>query len=243
MLSYIIMKIKETLKMYNMTLNELSLKLFLSRPTLNNYIKQFEEGGLISNENYQVIFKKLFNNKSMDEMSFKKEVENYHLIIGKEKKTNLYEYSDENMNIMDSIIKKMQEDLKGKKESDPLYKFINSAIHNYEVDLVLTAYINYNLYLNGLKDLKKIKIKEKKLISNLFPLMKSYVSSNLTFNENGYSDFLERVNEIKENRIKKTKEFEKKIKEKFEEEVSKKIQQGIDIKSLNIEEILKNIKI
>ncbi|MGL5934230.1 MAG: hypothetical protein ACRCZI_01255 [Cetobacterium sp.] len=76
-------------------------------------------------------------------------------------KANKDEYTKENREIMDAIIKKVKEDLKGKKETVSLYKFINSAIHNYEKDRALTGYINYNLYLNGLKSMKRIKKQEK----------------------------------------------------------------------------------
>lgn len=237
------MKVKEILKMYNMSLNELASQLFLSRPTLNNYIKQFEEREKLSNENYNKIFQKLFNSNQKDEETFKDQVNIFSLMLQKEKKLTHSQYSNENKNIMNSIIKKMQEDLQGEEETNPLYKFINSAIHNYEKDHVLQAYINYNLYLNGLKDLSKIKAKEKKLISNLFPLMKSYVESNLNFDEQGYSDFLFRVNEIQEKRLTEKREIEKKIKEEIEKEIEKKIQQGINVEGLNIKEILKNIKI
>lgn len=237
------MKIKEILKNYNMSLHELAVKLSLSRPTLNNYIKEFEDGGELSNKNYCVIFKKLFNSDVKDELKFKDEVEKISLMIQKQKKIIHHEYSNENMNIMNSIIKKMQEDLQGKKETNPLYKFINSAIYNYEKDSILKAYINYNLYLNGLKDLSQINDQEKKLFSNLFPLMNLYLNSKINFDENGYDEFLKRVNEIKQNRINEKEKIEKKIKEKVAEEITKKLHEGIDIKSLDINEILKNIKI
>lgn len=226
-----------------MSLNKLASQLFLSRPTLNSYIKQFEEKEKLSNENYNKIFQKLFNGNQKDEETFKDQVNIFSLMLQKEKNLTHSQYSNENKNIMNSIIKKMQEDLQGKEETNPLYKFINSAIHNYEKDHVLQAYINYNLYLNGLKDLHKIKAKEKKLISNLFPLMKSYVESSLNFNEQGYNNFLFRVNEIKEKRLVEKKEIEKKIKEEIEKEIEKKIHQGINIKELDIKELLKNIKI
>ncbi|MGL4977509.1 MAG: hypothetical protein ACRC5G_05785 [Cetobacterium sp.] len=50
------MKIKEKLKKYEITLNEFSEVLDLSRPTLNTYINQFEARDQIGNKNYQNIF-------------------------------------------------------------------------------------------------------------------------------------------------------------------------------------------
>lgn len=235
------MKIKEILKKYKITLNELALYLELSRPTLNNYIKQFEERGKIVNEKYQNFFENLANKNYSNREEVFDEIRKWELKVKNAKEIKNNEIIEENMEILESIYKKIFKDMRGKKEVIPLYKFINSAIYNYSKDFPLTAYINYNLYLNGLKDIKKIKGKEKKLVSNLFPIMRSYVDSNLVFNEEGYESFLNRILEIKKNREKQREKIEEEIKKKLRNEFGKKIDLGKEITDEDIKDILNKI--
>ncbi|MGL5903798.1 MAG: hypothetical protein ACRCZO_14050 [Cetobacterium sp.] len=231
------MKIKEKLKKYEITLNEFAEVLNLSRPTLNTYINQFEAGDQIGNKNYQEIFVKLFGTHDITREKFEEVYQNLNF------KANKDEYTKENREIMDSIIKKVKEDLRGKKETVALYKFINSAIHNYEKDKALTGYINYNLYLNGLKSMEKIKFKDKKLISNLFPVMKNYIDCKLKLNLEQYKKFKERTQEIELGRVKKQEELKVEIEKKIREEIERKMEQGLGIESIDIENILNSIKI
>ena len=93
--------------------------------------------------------------------------------------------------------------MKGKEEVIAIYKFIDSAINNYEEDKVLSGYINYILYLNGLKDIKEMKAQEKALVSKLFPIMKKYEKSDLEVDSLDLKEFCIRVDEIKKNREKR----------------------------------------
>ncbi|EGQ72760.1 calmodulin-dependent protein kinase, partial [Fusobacterium animalis ATCC 51191] len=58
----------------------------------------------------------------------------------------------ENLRLLKNIYDKIYEDMKGKDKVVPIYKFIDSAINNYGEDKALSGYINYTLYLNGLKN-------------------------------------------------------------------------------------------
>lgn len=230
------MKIKEILKANGIKLSEFSDLLNVSRPTLNTYIKEYEELKEVSVQIYNKMFNELFKENSPEE--FKKILKKWESILnGKEDLEKIY--SSENLELMESIIKKMKLDLKLNDETNILYKFINSALYNYNYNLPLTAYINYNLYLNGLKNLEKIKSKEKKLISYLYPLMKKFTESELDFNEEGYIEFLNRVDEIKKER---KKYIDKEIMSKLKEEIIKKVELGMNPKDIDIEGLLRNIK-
>lgn len=237
------MKIKEKIKKYDLTLTELSKLLSLSRPTLNNYIRLYEENQKIQNEIYDQLFKKIFKKEFDTKDLFLEEISSNIALINKEKNEEglIPTFTSENIDLIKTIQNKMEKDLKGQNTDNALYKFISSAIYNYNKNPPLTAYINYNLYLNGLKDLNRIKAKEKKLISNLFPIMKLYSQSKLEFNEEGYNQFLNRVKDIKESRKKKITDIEKEIKKKIEIEFKKKIQQGISAEDIDIEDLMKNI--
>lgn len=210
-----IMNIKTILKENKIKLIEFSQLLGISRPTLNAYISEFEKNNTLQNQTYNEIFKELFSqNISSDE--FKEKLKK---VAEKFQDENYENFSDENLILMNSIIKKMKNDMFGKKETVVLYKFINSALNLYGKNAPLTAYINYTLYLNGLKDIKKIKPNEKKLISNIFPVMKKYSNSKLEYNEDGFQLFLNRVKEIEKEREKKRREILKKIEEQLEKEI------------------------
>ena len=80
------------------------------------------------------------------------------------------DFLPENLRLLQNIYDKIYEDMKGKDKVVPIYKFIDSAINNYEEDKTLSGYINYTLYLNGLKEIKEITTDDKILVSNIFPI-------------------------------------------------------------------------
>ena len=110
--------------------------------------------------------------------------------------------------------------MKGKDKVVPIYKFIDSAINKYGEDKALSGYINYTLYLNGLKEIKEITVDDKILVSNIFPIMKKYEKSQLKMNDEGLKEFYNRVDEIKKVREEKYQKFEKALKEKLMKELS-----------------------
>ncbi|WP_074016688.1 hypothetical protein [Fusobacterium massiliense] len=211
------MKIKDILKENNVKLVELSNALNISRPTLNLYIDEFEREGKILNKEYDSFFKKILEKgyKSREELledinEFKKNLDN--------KKFN--DFLPENLDILQSIYNKIYNDMKGKNKVIAIYKFMDSAINNYGEDKALSGYINYTLYLNGLKDIKEMKDYEKALVSKLFPIMKKYEEFDLEVDSSGLKEFYIRVEEIKENREKRYQRFEKILKENLMKELS-----------------------
>ena len=152
------------------------------------------------------------------------------------------EYCSENLELIDSIKEKMYRDMKGAKEVLPLYKFINSVLYNYNGDTGLTGYIDYNLYLNSLKNIDEIEENEKILVSNIYPIMSNHVKNNLEFNEEGYSLFLKRVKEIQKFREEESLRIEEEFRKKIREELKLKLDLGKVIDDDKIDEILKKIK-
>lgn len=130
------------------------------------------------------------------------------------------DFLPENLDILQSIYNKIYKDMKGKNKVIAIYKFMDSAINNYGEDKALSGYINYTLYLNGLKDIKEMNDYEKVLISKLFPIMKKYEGSDLEVDNSGLEEFYIRVKEIKENREKRYQRFEKILKENLMKELS-----------------------
>ena len=211
------MKIKDILKENNVKLIELSNILDISRPTLNSYIDEFEREGEISNKEYDSFFKKISkkNYKSKEELLG--DINEFRELLVNKKFSDLL---PENLRLLKNIYDKIYEDMKGKDKVVPIYKFIDSAINNYGEDKALSGYINYTLYLNGLKEIKEITTDDKILVSNIFPIMKKYERSQLKMNNEGLKEFYNRVDEIKKIREERYQKFEKALKEKLMKELS-----------------------
>jgi len=211
------MKIKDILKENNVKLIELSNILDISRPTLNSYIDEFEREGKISNKEYDSFFKKISkkNYKSKEELLG--DINEFRELLVNKKFSDLL---PENLRLLKNIYDKIYEDMKGKDKVVPIYKFIDSAINNYGEDKALSGYINYTLYLNGLKEIKEITTDDKILVSNIFPIMKKYERSQLKMNNEGLKEFYNRVDEIKKIREERYQKFEKALKEKLMKELS-----------------------
>ena len=211
------MKIKNILKENNVKLIELSSILNISRPTLNSYIDEFEREGKISNKEYDSFFKKILKKTYTCREELFVDINEFKEFLMKKK---YGDFLPENLNLLQSIHNKIYKDMKGKNEVVAIYKFIESAINNYGEDKVLSGYINYTLYLNGLKDIKEMTVDDKILVSNIFPIMKKYEKSELKINDEGLKKFYSRVDEIKKVREIRYQKFEKELKEKLMKELS-----------------------
>ena len=211
------MKIKNILKENNVKLIELSSILNISRPTLNSYIDEFEREGKISNKEYDSFFKKILKKTYTCREELFVDINEFKEFLMKKK---YGDFLPENLNLLQSIHNKIYKDMKGKNEGVAIYKFIESAINNYGEEKVLSGYINYTLYLNGLKDIKEMTVDDKILVSNIFPIMKKYEKSELKINDEGLKKFYSRVDEIKKVRETRYQKFEKELKEKLMKELS-----------------------
>jgi hypothetical protein CLOST_2514 len=211
------MKIKNILKENNVKLIELSSILNISRPTLNSYIDEFEREGKISNKEYDSFFKKILKKTYTCREELFGDINEFKEFLIKKK---YGDFLPENLNLLQSIHNKIYKDMKGKNEVVAIYKFIESAINNYGEDKALSGYINYTLYLNGLKDIKEMTVDDKILVSNIFPIMKKYEKSELKINDEGLKKFYSRVDEIKKVRETRYQKFEKELKEKLMKELS-----------------------
>ena len=188
------MKIKDILKENSVKLIELSNILDISRPTLNSYIDEFERNGKISNKEYNSFFKKISEKSYKNREELLRDINELRETLVNKKFSDLL---PENLILLQNIYDKIYEDMKGKDKVVPIYKFIDSAINNYGEDKALSGYINYTLYLNGLKEIKEITTDDKILVSNIFPIMKKYERSQLKMNDEGLKEFYNRADEIK----------------------------------------------
>ena len=138
------MKIKDILKENNVKLIELSNILNISRPTLNSYIDEFEKEGKISNKEYNSFFRKISKKDYTSREELFEDINEFKEFLMKKK---YGDFLPENFRLLQSIYRKIYNDMKGKEEVIAIYKFIDSAINNYGEDKVLSEYINYTLWI------------------------------------------------------------------------------------------------
>jgi len=237
--------IKIQIKKYGFTQFEIADLLHISRPTLNSYIRQYEEKERVNNEKYDIIFNKLFS-KELDKEKFKETLESFGSLIARDSDKGIMDLSAELTDLFTSIEKHMKEDLHSKNADEDIYIFINMIITSYKQEPIFKKLASYFLYLNGQKNLNTIQYEDKVYLSNYYKLFLSDKLKTLKIDTPFMSKFIEDAGEmIKRNEKKRTKKYEEKISILLKNEVDKVVNsisdQGMGINSLDIDEILSNI--
>ncbi len=230
--------IKEKLKKYNVKLGDFALELEISRPTLNNFIKLYDNGEKISNEKYQIIFDELFSEDVEDEKEFKVLLSKFHKLIDRDKKEGIFECNASITDLITKIYKDMKEDGKKKGCNENIYSFVNLLINNYREEELFNKFINYFLYLNGSINKEFIKEDEKPFLSHFYKLIKHEKEQQLMLDEEYYFKFISRIDEMQT----KKRVIEEQISEAIKKEIEKKINEGSSIENLDHEGIIKKIE-
>lgn len=235
------MSIKVILKEYDCTLSEFANALFLSRPTLNSYIKAYESNRKIPNKKYQILFNRLFSEKITKEQ-FYEIMEKCNILVAKDQILETTELSPQRTDIIISIVDDIKEDLNSNNADENIYKFIRMIINYYKKLPILKDLSNYFLSLNSKIDYKDLNKKEKEKVLQLYQFFCNLKEDNISIDIKIWEKkFQERIKELQN----KNKEIEKKINDQIkkiiEQEIKKQIQNGKDLSSIKIEDILNNI--
>ncbi len=240
-------KLKEEIKI---NLSEFAKELEISRPTLNSYIEMFERGEKIGSDKHQLIFEKLFTNESITREQFYEILNRYHKLLERDKILGTLDYDVKTTDLMASIIEKMKDDVNEKDYDEDMYTFINILIRSYKKEKTFLRLAKYFLYLNGNKDVSEIQDDEKTFISNCYKLMSAEKSSNLSFDEDYFNKFLNRISEIKKANEKNKKiaskdlienQLKKMIDKKIQEEMQKQLELGVDIEDIDMQAIIEKV--
>ena len=238
------MDIKIQIKKYGLTQSEIADMLHISRPTLNSYIKQYEEKERVSNEKYDIVFNELFS-KELDIEEFKETLESFGSLIARDSDKGIMDLNADLTDLFTSIENNMNEDLHSENTDEDIYIFINMIIANYKQEPIFKKLASYFLYLNGQKNLNTIQYEDEVYLSNYYKLFSSDKLKTLKIDTHFMSKFIERAEVIKRNEKKRTEEVEEQISLLLKNEVDKVVNsisdQGMGINSLDIDEILSNI--
>lgn len=233
--------IKSILKKNGFTLSDFAQKISISRPTLNSYIKMFEEKQDIPNEKYQIIFSILFGEEDISTEKFQENLNSLNYLIERDNLLGTINLEARKTDMLSTVIEACKDDLYKEDCDLSIHKFIPLMINSYRSNLVLNNLVKYFLYLNGVLDVSNISDSEKIALSNYYKVFKSEIENNLTVDEEYLNLFYNRIDELKSERDKKQQEIKKHLAELVKNEVEALIQQGVSIDNIDTSETVKQI--
>lgn len=235
------MNIKARIKEYGSTLAELSKLLYISRPTLNNYIEMYEKNEIIPNEKYQIVFDDLFK-EELSQDSFNKYVCRFNNLITKDELLGTTELNPVKTDTIYFLIEEMRRDLYNDDSNENIYIFIRLLLNSYRKVPEFQELINYFLTLNGLLDFNKFNIDEQNILSIYYEYFKNKKDNKIEFNVNKINDFKSRIKKLENERKREQEKLENIIQERVKSEIKKQIVTGKTIDQLSTKDILKNVE-
>lgn len=166
--------IKLELKKHNITLSQFCDDFNISRPTLNNYIKLYEENEELPSEVFQRIFDYLFDGEVSDSFEFLERYsyvqDYYHRKYTNRFTNDLLGYNNLSERNYNSLLMTIERDKVEKRISDDKFMMINYILKND--DEILDKYIDFFMCYKGTKKFNESKYKDNKFIVLLFNAMK-----------------------------------------------------------------------
>lgn len=235
--------IKIKLKELGITLSEFASILEISRPTLDTYISLYESGEIIPKEKYNMIFNKLFGKNINDKDIFMKILNKYHRLIEKDRILGTSDLEARKTNILSSIIRELKNDMTLEDSEESIYIFVNMLIRSYRKDGIFCKIAKYFLVLYGKEDINNISEEDEVYISNFHKIFFEEKNNMLKTDIKYLNCFKNEVEAL----VKKEEKSKEKIKNDLIDKVMKRLdelsQTGINIKDVNIKELLNQIKV
>lgn len=166
--------IKRQLKENNKTLSQFCEDFNISRPTLNTYIKHYEDGEQLPNEVFQRVFDYLFDEDILDQTEFNERyryVQDYYHRRYTNRFTNeLLGYNSASERNYNSLLMTIQKDMVEKNISDDKFMIMNYILKND--DEFLDKYIDFFMCYTGTKKFNVQKYRDNKIIVLLYQALK-----------------------------------------------------------------------
>lgn len=167
------MVIKRELKEHNITLSQFCEDFNISRPTLNTYIKLYEDNEQLPTEVFQRIFDYLFDGEVSDSFEFLERYsyvqDYYHRKYTNRFTNDLLGYNNLSERNYNSLLMTIERDKVEKRISDDKFMMINYILKND--DEILDKYIDFFMCYKGTKKFNESKYKDNKFIVLLYQAM------------------------------------------------------------------------
>ena len=222
--------VKYILKRNNILLSQFANDLNISRPTLDSYIKNYDNGIKLSNEMFQKIFNYLFKDMHISNEEFKKKyqyvITNYGMIgfvttPNKKQKNTILEELISNGEIFSYL---------SSNELNALGDLIKGK------DVILKSLLNIEWILSGGVDINKLSEKEKMIIVKMYEVYGKLKELDYSYDKASYDKLINSINK-KTTSINK-EELKKTINDKISAIINDAIEQG-DVDK--IKDLLSNI--
>ncbi|MDF2677437.1 MAG: hypothetical protein K0Q97_1760 [Bacillota bacterium] len=242
------MDIKGRLKEFDIKIGEFANKLKITRPTLDKYIEQFENEGVVANNKYQFVFESLFSKHTKSKEEFKADLERFHYLLERDEFIGAINLDVNRTDLMTSVIKRIRDDLSQDGYNEGVYRFINMLVTNYREDDVFLDFTDYFLYLNGVLNIETIEENKKAFLSNCYRLMHCDKCCNLETDEKYFNMFVTRIREIKEKKEQIAKQkaedaFKAKYQEKINSRVQEQLKMGLTAEAIDYDELIESINL
>ncbi len=214
--------IKRQLKEQNITLSQFCDDFNISRPTLNTYIKLYENNEELPNEVFKRIFDYLFDAEISDQSEFNERYryvqDYYHRKYTNRFTNDLLGYNNASERNYNSLLLTIERDRVEKRISDDKFMMINYILKND--DEILDRYIDFFMCYKGTKKFNESKYKDNKFIVLLYKALQDK-NKNMTVED------YELLNKfIEDNHV----SFNKKTPHSYQKKLSKKLASLIEEK-------------
>ncbi|MBR1534511.1 MAG: helix-turn-helix transcriptional regulator [Ruminococcus sp.] len=230
--------IKEKLKLYGLTLSAFSERLNISRPTLDNYIRLYENGLELPNKKFSSLFNTLFGSNDLTISEFHEKLERFTYLLTRDNTLGISGLDMQSSDLLSNIIDISRRDLYREDHDIRLYQFITMLLNNYYQVPALQHLASYFLTLNGITDISDMTDDEKIAFSNYYPLFKSETEKTMQLDKINLMVFYHRTQEIKEEKERETEKIRRQFLEIINERIEKQLRQGVDIHNIDVKKML-----
>lgn len=215
--------VKTILKRNNILLSQFASDLNISRPTLDSYIKSYDNGEVLSNNLFQKIFDFLFANIFITNEDF---AQKYMYILNNYgNSTNLSLLSSTTTSSLSSLV-----------NAGNLLNYLNDTEENALSEMIVSknellfALLKYYIVLTHRESIETLNNKDKMICEKLYSLQQQIDNSDYNYDVLKFNSFEEKINEQQETKNKE--ELKRKILSQIANMVSDAIDNN-DITSLN----------
>ena len=231
--------VKQYLKKVGFTQKEFAERIGLSRPTLDTYIDMYESGQTIPKERYDIIFKSLFDASDGSSEKFNENLLKMEALLNRDKRFGTSDLEPEAADYVSLIVRNMHTDFKKPSWNKDVYTFINILIKNYRDNEIFQHLVEYFIYLNGRRNVETITESQIPYFANIYKTFRSLIDEPSEYDERDYQAFLDRCEEIRENKKKRNNEQKERIRERVQKMISEYDKKGVDLSEEEIVEALK----
>lgn len=197
------MNIGQYLKEIGKTKTELAEELGLSRPTLNLYINLFESGQNIDKDRYDIIFHRLFSDRTVNRDQFERKIQAVKFLLERDKKFDIGSLAPDAADWVARIHNLMVNDLSNDDWNKKVYETLVILITRYRQDEIFRELSCYFSDLNSDRDLSDISQQSMAYYSSFYKFFHQLLTEQPTIDRDAYNEFLNRRLYLSKERTKK----------------------------------------